>query len=166
MEPPIPVPTVTPYPTPTLQAFWSTYTNLTADFSINVPSNWVVQDTNHKSVRFESPRDFAHVWVGIGDLGNVSGEEMLETYLESQSANFPGKIEIVKDVTGSHSEHGNLSQVRYRLQVSSTFCQEEYQEWLWVQGRKYFWLQMGTCVHAIEELKPVLSVIEASFVRR
>ena len=166
VEAPTPEPTITPYPTPTLQAFWSSYSNLTADFSINVPSNWKVQDSNRKSVRFESPRDFAHVWVGLGDLGRATGEQMLKTYLESQSANFPGGVEILQDVTSSDFGEEKLAYAQYRLQVSSTFCEEEYQEWLWVRGRKYFWLQMGACVHATEELRPVLSFIETSFVRR
>lgn len=166
VEAPTLEPTVTPYPTPTLQPFWQTYTSLTADFSINVPSNWTVEDTNRKSVRFESPRDFAHVWVGIGNIGSSTGEEMLKTYLESQAANFPDGVDILQDVSTSGPEKETLAHVRYRLQVSATFCEEEYQEWLWVRGRKYYWLQLGACVHATEELRPVLSVIETSFVRR
>ena len=58
VEPPTPTPTATPVPTPTPKVFWRTYTNLTADFSINVPSNWAIEDSDRKSVRFESPQNF------------------------------------------------------------------------------------------------------------
>ena len=166
VEKPGPTPTATPFFTPTPEAFWRTYTNLTSDFSIDVPSNWTVQDTDRKSVRFDSPQKFTHVWVGIGDMGQSSGEELLEAYLEKQEQNYPGGVEILEDVTNSSTAEEQVSYVRYRLRVSHTYCEEEFQEWVWVQGRKYFWLQMGTCVHAIEELHTVNSVIAASFVRR
>ena len=68
VEAPGPTPTTTPYVTATPEAFWRTYTNLSADFSIDVPSNWTIRDSDRKSVRFDSPQKFTHVWVGIGDM--------------------------------------------------------------------------------------------------
>ena len=166
VEAPEPMPTATPFLTPTPEAFWSTYTNLTADFSIDVPSNWTIRDSDRKSVRFDSPQRFAHVWVGIGHIGQSTGGEVLEEYLEEQRQNYPGGLEIVQDVIESSAGEEQLFHVRYRLRISHTFCEEDFQEWVWVQGFKYFWLQMGSCVHAIEELQTVNSHIASSFVRR
>lgn len=166
VEAPGPTPTATPFLTPTPEAFWRTYTNLTADFSIDLPSNWTIRDSDRKSVRFDSPQKFTHVWVGIGDIGNSSGRELLEAYLKEQSQNYPGGLNILEDVTDSGPAEEPVSHARYRLRISHTYCEEEFQEWVWVRGVKYYWLQMGTCVHAIEELSTVNSVIVESFDRR
>lgn len=165
VEAPEPEPSATPYFTPTPEAHWRTYTNLTADFSIDVPSNWTVRDSDRKSVTFDSPQRFAHVWVGIGQVGNSSGGEMLKAYVAEQGQNYPDGLKILEDVTESGPANGSVSHVRYRLRISHTYCEEEFQEWVWVTGFKYFWLQMGTCVHALDELKPVNAVIASSFVR-
>lgn len=164
-EPPTPTPTSTPVPTPTPEVFWHTYTNLTADFSINIPSNWTIEDSDRKSVRFESPQNFAHAWVGIGQVGRSSGEAMLTSYLEELEQKYPGGVEILQAPTDFSNETEEIVQLRYRLQISHTYCQEELQEWVWVRGQKYFWLQMGACIHAIDELQTVNSVISASFKR-
>ncbi|MYC31136.1 MAG: trypsin-like serine protease [Chloroflexi bacterium] len=162
---PEPMPTATPFLTPTPEAFSRTYTNLTADFSIDVPSNWTIRDSDRKSVRFDSPQKFAHVWVGIGDIGRSTGAELLNAYLDEQRQNYPDGVEILQDITEAGTQNEQLVHVRYRLRISHTFCEEDFQEWVYVRERKYFWLQMGACVHAIEELQTVNSVIAASFVR-
>ncbi len=166
VEAPGPTPTTIPYVTPTPEAFWRTYTNRSADFSIDVPSNWTIRDSDRNSVRFDSPQRFTHVWVGIGDIGSSTGRELLQTYLDEQAGNYPGGLDIVEELTDSSANGEQVSHVKYRLRISHTFCEEEFQEWVWVKGRKYYWLQMGACLHAIEELRTVNSVISSSFVRR
>lgn len=112
-----------------------------------------MQDSDRKSVTFDSPQKFTHVWVGIGDIGRSTGKELLEAYLAEQGRNYPDGLNILEEVTAHRTEEAQVARVRYRLRISHTYCEEEFQEWVWVKSLKYYWLQMGTCVHAMDELK-------------
>ena len=164
--PPTPVPTSSPRPTSTSQVFWKTYTNSSSDFSINIPSNWLIDDSDPESVSFDDPGDFAGVWVGVDHPVYSQAGELLEDWIRRQEKEYQGSFDLMQGVNESKVSGEQIAYARYRLQASTQYCLYEVEEWVWVRGRKSHWLQVGVCTHSIEEYKEVTSAIAASLVRR
>ena len=157
-------PTPTPNPTPATAAIqWRTYTNREYGYTIKVPADWEIDDSEKDYVTFDSPDGFdAGAVVFVPDYYIRSAEARLLDYFEDLKQDYH-LFELLDRNSVTDSDGAEVAYIRFRRQYSPILCIEEGQEWLWVYGSTAYWLSLSACEHSLNEYEPVLDSIFDSF---
>ncbi len=163
---PAPTATRTPWPTPTPQVTWVNYQSKVFEFSINVPSNWKIDDSDPYFVTFDEPDNFAGAWVAVGYQVYSSPTSLAKYYLEWMQQEHPGQVHVLYEPDGNRPVWPEVGHVHYRIQASADNCVEEIKVWVWVKDLKAHYLSVSYCRHSIAEFDTILTQMANSFIRR
>ena len=159
---PTAMPTALPGPTSALVQ-WRTYTNHSYGYSIDIPRNWKIDDTEKDFVTFDSPDDFAYASVFFPDWHISSANEELDDWLERRKQDDnPVLLQVLERESERDSDGTLKAYVRYRYQGESQYCIELIEEYLVVSpgpSQVSVWLESSSCEHALDEYDPILEGI-------
>ena len=129
------LPSPSPTPTPVQVATgWRKYDSPDFGYSIQIPSDWTVDDSDKRYVLFNSRDDFAGVVMFVPDYRIASSEQRLSDYIEGLRPDYE-LMEVLDKSTTFFESGGEGSFIRYRSQYDSVLCIEDNYDWLWVEGR-------------------------------
>ena len=165
----LPFPTATPtseYSTTPVPVDWRTYMNHAYGYSIEIPRDWEIDETEKDNVKFDSPSYYAYANVFIPDWKITSASQELDDWLDKRKRE---DNPLVLEVLGKESERdadGTLkAYIRYRYQSEAQYCVEVIEEYLVVSGgapQSSIWLGSSSCEHSLDEYRPILKSILAS----
>ena len=161
---PTPIPTPTQVAT-TIPGNWQTYDNRSFGYSVQVPSDWSIDDREKDYVYFTSQDEFAEAVIFIPDYRIWSSEDRLEEFVEGLKPDYHF-LEVLDRDSTTFDGGGEVAYIQYRSQYSPILCIEVFEEWLWVYGSTSYWLSLSVCEHSFEEHDPVLYSIWDSLVFR
>ena len=166
---PVPAATPTPWTTPSqtpVQAGWKAYTNHSYSYSIDIPRNWKIDDTEKDFVLFDSPDDYAYASVYFPDWHISSASQELDDWLQRREEdNNPVLFQVLERDSERESDGTLKAYVRYRYQGESQYCVELIEEHLLVSpgsSQVAIWLEFSSCEHALDEYGPILESILSS----
>ncbi len=139
-------PTPTPSPT-TARVRWQTYNNWEFDYTIDVRSDWTIDDGEKDYVYFNSSDDFAGAVMFVPDYQIYSSADRLSDYVEGLRPDYL-IMEVLEEDTSFFDSGGEGSYIRYRSQYSAALCVEDNYDWLWVYDSKSYWLSFSVCEHS------------------
>ena len=150
---------LTPTPARTPQVRWRTYTNSTHDYTINIPSDWSIDDEDKDFVLFQSSDGFANVDVFVPDSSIRSANKELTDYIERIRPDYPAVFELLHQSSSRNSDGSEVAYIQYRKQSSREYCTELAYEWLWVYDSIAYWLALSVCEHSFGEYESILASI-------
>ena len=154
-----PTPTMTPTPTPA-PVRWRTYTNRTYGYSIEVPTDWDIDDSDKADVSFTAPQVFAAFNLFFPDWYIASARVELDGWLDRRkSEDNPVLFEVLERDEYRDDEGIQTAYIRYRFQSETKYCVDVVEEILVVTsgpGQSAVWIESKVCEHAYRELQPVL----------
>ena len=150
---------LTPTPAPTPQVRWRTYTNNTHDYTINIPSDWSIDDGDKDFVLFQSSDGFANADVFVPDFYIRSANKELTDYIERIRPDYPAVFELVNQTSSRNSDGSEVAYIQYRKQSSREYCTELVYEWLWVYDSIAYWLALSVCEHSFVNYESILTSI-------
>ena len=146
-------------PTPSPQVRWRTYANNTHDYTINIPSDWSIDDGDKDFVLFQSSDGFANVDVFVPDSSIQSANKELTDYIERIRPDYPAVFELLHQSSSRNSDGSEVAYIQYRKQSSREYCTELAYEWLWVYESIAYWLALSVCEHSFDEYESILTSI-------
>ena len=162
----IDLPSPSPVPTPTpvqATAGWRTFDNRELGYTIKIPLDWEVDDSDKRYVFFNSKDDFAGVVMFVPDYRISSSERRLSNYIEELRPDYE-LMEVLDKSTTFFESGGEGSFIRYRSQYDPVLCIQDNYEWLWVYDTAAYWLNINVCEHSYLEYQGVLNAIYDSLI--
>ncbi len=157
---PTPSPTATPTATPSTFAYWRNYSS--NYFSLQLPSNWTIDDTDPQSVKFRSPDGFVGMGIGYRYPEYSPAEVLMSDAIDKVRQQHPSKVVVVSQTANAYGNGGQQAYAHYLLQGDQLRCTTDVERWVWVISRKYYRLNINACGHSLEVTKTVTSAITSS----
>ena len=155
-------PTPTPTPTP-VQVRWRTYTNRSYGYTISVPSDWSINDSEKDNVTFTAPRVFAEFTLFFPDWFISSARNELDSWMSRREREEePEVFEVLERKDSQAADGTQTAYIRYRFQSETKYCIDEVQEILAIstgQRQSAIWIESKVCEHSYQDLQPVLDEI-------
>lgn len=167
VELPRPTATRTPVPSPTpMQVKWRTYTNWENNYTVSLPDDWKIDDSDTDSVGFSQPDDFAYFNVFVPDWFINSAISELDDWLSRQQRDENPILYEVLEKDNSQLTNGvQTAYVRYRYQSELKYCIDVVEEVLIVGSgsrQRALWLESRVCEHSYQDFQPLLDEIFSS----
>ena len=147
----LPTPMSTPSPTPTstiVPVRWQTYTNYNYGYSINVPKDWSVDDSDQSHLIFDSPNDEAGVSVAAYNYP-ADLEDWVSLIIESEEDEYPRSFEIFSQRVDQNVDGTGTGFIILIGQSSSMYCVEHIKYSLVVTNWRSYYLRSVICELAI-----------------
>lgn len=161
---PTPTATATPRPIPVR---WETYSNYRHRFTIEVPVDWEIDDSDADSVDFSEPQDFAFFQLFFPDWYISSATDELDGWLVRQERDEnPVVYEVLERDSFRGDDGVQTAYVRYRYQSELKYCMDIVEEILVVSSdsrQSSVWIESRVCEHSYQEIQPVLDAMFESF---
>ena len=142
---------------------WRTYTNHHYGYTIEVPSNWDINDSDKADVSFTAPQVFAVFTLFFPDWYIGSARNELDSWIDRQEKDDdPVLFEVLERDEYQDDEGIQTAYVRYRFQSDAEYCIDVVEEILVVASgarQSSIWIESKVCEHSYQELQPVLDEI-------
>ena len=159
-----------PTPTPTPPAQWLSYSSDERGWSLEYPHDWKVHDADPANVEFESPDEFAAIWVVTADWSSDSAFDKIDMLIEDYEALDLALLDFTEFTAGFYEgDEDHYAVARLKYQRLEKYCVEESMAKFIVIGGQGYALQWASCAHALDEhggYRPVLEYMVESFVTR
>lgn len=159
------IPTLTPSPTP-IGVRWRTYNNREFNYTIDLPQDWIIDDSDKDYVEFSQPDDYAYLSVFVPDWFIGSAVSELDDWLNRQQREEnPVVYEVLERDHSRLADGTQIAYVRYLHQSESKYCIDVVEEILVVSSgssQKSLWLESRVCEHSYQEFQPTLDQIRDS----
>ena len=159
-----PQPTLTPTPWPgPAEVRWRTYINSQHGYTVQVPTDWIIHDSNPWDVWFEDPGNYATVAIIFPTWRISSALGELDKWIEKRREGNPLLLDVFK--RDQKKRQGlTVATVQYRYHFSKDHCFEEFHEILTVpdDGWNSWWLSKSVCVAERDWLSETVEAIADS----
>ncbi len=142
---------------------WQTYTNVTHNYSIDVPAGWSVDDSDDSHIHFDSPDDFAGSTVISYDEPVDTLESWLDDVLEQHRNFYRGRFQLVERETSGNSQGKSGAYIVFRAQVSRQFCLLRVTELFFQFASGNFVASFHICEHSYSQYAPIQQAVLSSF---
>ena len=151
----------TPTPAPTSAVRWRTYTNNTYDYSIRIPTDWVIDDSDTDYVTFDSPNQYAGFSVSVYTWHPASIDDWVDEFIQDERAFYKSFFQVViRDTINYDSGSGALLVTRSQLDTPNCVQRNLYR---FVDGNpRSYVIHQWVCEHAFAEYDPVVDFIADS----
>jgi hypothetical protein len=168
-----PTPTATPWPTPTstpgptpapVPVGWKTYNNWTYGYSIEVPSDWSIDESDKSSVYLRSQDGAADIYLlsFSSNLGSLEGWiERAARDNRSRSKVFFQELDRYTRVEPDGRGGGYLV---FRSHESIDYCVDYSTYFFFFSHGRSFLAEIDVCEHSLDLLGPITDRIWDSFI--
>ena len=161
---PWPTFTPTPWPTPTsVPVRWGTYSNWTYGYSVQVPIDWTIDDSNESKVYFRSFDGNSDMNIYAYDYRVRSLEDWVSRRIDANRNWNKVAFEVLqKDIENLANGEG-IAFVKYRAQSSTEYCSEETTELFLVTYAASYLIRFDICEHSFDKYFVIQDSVLGSF---
>ena len=143
--------------TPTSESLkWRTYFNIAHDYSVRIPTDWEIYDTDESHVSAFSPDTSPFVTIFVPDAVTESPEDRLQSYTEFMRSTSHIDFELLQQHVRTESNGDQIGYIHFRYQISKESCLEHFREYLLVTRSMSYWLRARTCEDGLENYSHVV----------
>ena len=152
------------FPTPTaLPLQWRTYTNREYGYTIKVPADWEIDDSDKSEVIFDSPDGFAGIYLYVYDWRVESVGDWVDETIEYLKEFYKSLFQVIERETIENADGTGSAYVIARGGISAAYCVQRHIEVFGVAYSKSYSLTFWMCEHSISKYDPVGGPVIESF---
>ena len=160
-------PTPTPNPTPTAVPIqWRTYTNWTYGYSIRIPADWEIDNSDESSVKMNIPRGDFFLRIRSYDWRATSLSGWVADVLERRRQHYSRTFQIVEQNTSESSDGTGAAYIVYYAQSSSEYCPSRNTDLLFVTSSASYLVVSTMCKNSYSKYEETHNAILKSFTLR
>ena len=160
-------PTPTPNPTPTAVPIqWRTYTNWTYGYSIRIPADWEIDDSDESSAKMNIPRGDFFLRIRSYDWRATSLSGWVADVLERRRQHYSRTFQIVEQNTSESSDGTGAAYIVYYAQSSSEYCPSRNTDLLFVTSSASYLVVSTMCKNSYSKYEETHNAILKSFTLR
>ena len=101
---------------------WRTYTNPAHRYSVDVPKEWIPDDSDRDRVHFDSPDGFAGLALMAYDKPVNSVGQWIDDVVTQHTSFYRGQFQLTEREVAGSEEGSKLALIVFRARVSRQFC--------------------------------------------
>ena len=101
---------------------WQTWTSQAYRYSISVPDDWTIDDSNEQQVHFDSPDNFAGLTVIAYDKRVETMEGWVDEVIEGHKEFYRGRFQLLDRDSASYADGKAGASILFRARVSPRYC--------------------------------------------
>ena len=135
---------------------WRTYTNLTHDYSVRIPADWKLYDTDERDVHAFSPDTSPFVQIFVPDYTIDSAAGAVQSGIEFLKGLSHIHFELLEEQSRVEPNGNQIAYVHFLYQSSQDLCLEHHREYLLVTRSRGYWLRARICEDSLDESEDVI----------
>ena len=101
---------------------WQTYANDTHGYTVDVPEQWLVDDSDRDRVHFDSPDGFSGLAVLMYDKRVDSVDQWIDDIVGQHNSFYRGQFQLVEREIAASDEGSKIAHIVFRARISRSFC--------------------------------------------
>ncbi len=133
------------------------YHNIIYDYSVDIPADWTIYDSDPSRVNAFSPDTSPFVGIFVPSDTVESAEADIESYLEfTRDSTSHVHFELLQQHSRTLSDGDSVAYVHFLYRISGESCLEHFREFLFATRLESYWLRARTCVDSLDKYEAVI----------
>ena len=101
---------------------WQTYTSRNHGYSVEIPADWGIDDSNRERTHFDSADGFAGLTIAADRRSVNTVDAWVDTVVREHQKFFGGRFQLVERETYAGDNEARVAHIVYRARIASRFC--------------------------------------------
>ena len=101
---------------------WQTYTSPAHRYTIDVPEEWFLDDSDQNRVHFDSPDGFAGLALMAYDKRVDSVDQWIDDVVGQHTGFYRGRFQLVEREIAASAEGSKIAHIVFRARISRNYC--------------------------------------------
>ena len=101
---------------------WQTYASPAHRYTVDVPEDWVLDDSDRDQVHFDSPDGFAGLALLSYDKRVDSVNQWIDDVVGQHTGFYRGRFQLVEREIGAGDGGGKIAHIVFRARISQRYC--------------------------------------------
>ena len=101
---------------------WQTYTSRNHGYSVEVPADWSIDDSDQGRTHFDSADGFAGVTIAADRRTGSTVDAWVDAVVAEHLEFFDGRFQIVERETYAGDNEARVAHIVYRARIANRFC--------------------------------------------
>jgi len=141
---------------------WQTYSSPVHLYSVDVPEEWTLDDSDHDRVHFDSPDGFAGLALLAYDKPVNSVGQWIDNQVAQHTGFYRGQFQLVEREVAGGEEGSKLAHIVFRARISRQFCLLRITEVFHRSSAGNFVASFHTCEHSYSRYSAVQQAVLSS----
>ena len=141
---------------------WQTYTSPTHRYTVDVPEQWILDDSDRGKVHFDSPDGFAGLdFMAYG--GRVdSVDQWVDDVVAQHTGFYRGRFQLVEREITASAEGAKIAHIVFRARISRNYCLLRVTETFFRSSAGNFVASFHICEHSYSGYSAVQQAVLSS----
>lgn len=134
---------------------WQTYTSRNHGYSVEVPEDWSIDDSDQGRTHFDSADGFAGLTIAVDRRTDYSVDAWVDAVVKEHQNFFSGRFQLVERETYAGDKEARVGHIVYRARIANRFCLLRVTELFLRTGEGDLVASFHICEHSYSEYSAV-----------